>query len=200
MGKTFLVNGKTSFTSHQIAIETINTNIISNKYLFQYLKSNKNKIMDLAHYTTGLGCIQLQKIKGFQIKVPSFQDQEKIVKEMEQLDSFYEIIQKQIKDLEILAEETLERHLKADNNDEQKDGETEDENEDNNNNDVDNNTYDTINENSDDEIIQTNKVKHSDDEDDELLIDESPKKVNKKVVKKVVVKKVVKRVVKKDNK
>ncbi len=70
LGNVFYVTGKSGFTSHQVAITLINANIISIKYLLYVLKHNKNNIMDLAKYSTGLGTITKTDLQKFKIKIP----------------------------------------------------------------------------------------------------------------------------------
>ena len=60
------------------------------KYIYHYLKFSKNKIMDLATYTTGLGNIKQESLKSFQIPIPSLSLQQQIV---EALDSIYDTIE-----------------------------------------------------------------------------------------------------------
>lgn len=77
LGMPFLVSGKSAATSHQVAI--IPNNTVLTKYLYYYLLTNKNNTMDLANYTTGLGCISMSSINDIQIPVPSLEVQQTII-------------------------------------------------------------------------------------------------------------------------
>jgi len=68
LGKVFYVKGKSSFTSHQYALDFDKKFNI--KYLFYLLILNKNNIMDLASYSTSLGTINMTKLQNFKIKLP----------------------------------------------------------------------------------------------------------------------------------
>ena len=77
LGKVFKVSGKSAGTSHQYAlIPKITVNI---DYLYYYLSSIKNDIMDMAKYTTGLGCIRKELIYQLKIPLPSIEVQQQIV-------------------------------------------------------------------------------------------------------------------------
>ena len=76
LGKIFKVYGKSAGTSHQYAL--IPKKEFDYDYLYQYLKFIKNEIMDLAHYTTGLGCIKKGNIEGLKIPIPSLERQKQI--------------------------------------------------------------------------------------------------------------------------
>jgi type I restriction enzyme S subunit len=78
LGKIFKIKGKSSATTHQLAL--FPNDDINNEYLYCYLTIIKNKIMDLAHYTTTLGCISKTNIENLDIPIPSIEIQNKIVK------------------------------------------------------------------------------------------------------------------------
>lgn len=84
LGKVFKVFGKSSATSHQLAI--VPSQKFNVDYLYFYLQFIKNKIMDLAQYTTGLGTIKKSEIENIKIPIPSKEIQESIVKECEYWD------------------------------------------------------------------------------------------------------------------
>lgn len=83
LGKVFKVSGKAASTSHQLAL--IFNSTVSIDYAYYYLSSIKCKIMDLAHYTTGLGCITKEKLNALQIPIPSLEKQQEIVKKYDTL-------------------------------------------------------------------------------------------------------------------
>jgi type I restriction enzyme S subunit len=87
LGKVFKVSGKSAATTHQLALILNNKNA-QYDYLYLYLRNTKNNIMDLARYTTGLGCINSNKIKQFKIPIPSLEIQQKIVTELDQLEEY----------------------------------------------------------------------------------------------------------------
>jgi len=107
LGKVFKVNGKSAGTSHQYAL--IPKKEFNYDYLYQYLKFIKNDIMDLAHYTTGLGCIKKGDIESLKIPIPSLENQEKIVAYYEQMNDEYkkhilDRIEEYNKELEMLKD------------------------------------------------------------------------------------------------
>jgi type I restriction enzyme M protein len=112
LGKVFLLeNEKTSATSHQLALYFDDTYKKQINYIFHYLKIQKNQIMDLAHYTNGLGCISIEKLKNLNIIIPSIEDQEAIIKEMEYFDNLKEAYQTHIVNTEKQIKERFEYHL-----------------------------------------------------------------------------------------
>ena len=65
--------------------------------------------MDLAHYTTGLGCIKKGDIESLKIPIPSLENQEKIVAYYEQMNDEYkkhilDRIEEYNKELEMLKD------------------------------------------------------------------------------------------------
>lgn len=112
LGKVFLLeNEKTSATSHQLALYFDEVYKKQINYIYHYLKIQKNKIMDLAHYTNGLGCISIEKLKNLNITIPSIEDQEVIIKEMEYFDNLKEMYQTHITNTEKQIKERFEYHL-----------------------------------------------------------------------------------------
>jgi len=94
LGKVFKVNGKSAGTSHQYAL--IPKKGFNYDYLYQYLKFIKNDIMDLAHYTTGLGCIKKGDIENLKITIPSLERQQEIVEYCEYNDTLIKQLEKEI--------------------------------------------------------------------------------------------------------
>ena len=94
LGKIFKVYGKSAGTSHQYAL--IPKKEFDYDYLYQYLKFIKNEIMDLAHYTTGLGCIKKGNIKGLKIQIPSLERQQEIVAYCESNDALIQQLEIEI--------------------------------------------------------------------------------------------------------
>ena len=89
LGKVFYLTGKNAISNGMYILKPKITNN-NLKYIFYYLKISKNKIMDLATYTTGLGNIKQENLKSFQIPIPSITIQEQIV---ESLDVIYDTIE-----------------------------------------------------------------------------------------------------------
>jgi len=72
-----------SVTKDDIYVIKVNETIIELS-AYYYLSSIKCKIMDLAHYTTGLGCITKEKLNALQIPIPSLEKQQEIIKKYEE--------------------------------------------------------------------------------------------------------------------
>jgi len=94
LGKIFKVYGKSAGTSHQYAL--IPKKEFDYDYLYQYLKFIKNEIMDLAHYTTGLGCIKKGNIEELKIPIPSLERQQEIVAYCESNDALIQQLEIEI--------------------------------------------------------------------------------------------------------
>tara|TARA_Y100000780_G_C13695839_1_gene422051 strand:+ start:8780 stop:11293 length:2514 start_codon:yes stop_codon:yes gene_type:complete len=103
LGKVFKVSGKASATTHQLALYNVNKNINFN-YFSYFLIFSKNKIMDLAKYTTGLGCIKKSSIEKLKIPVPSFEKQKELIKIYEDIENTENFMNKQIENNEKLIE------------------------------------------------------------------------------------------------
>ena len=73
-------------------------------YLYQYLKFIKNDIMDLAHYTTGLGCIKKGDIESLKIPIPSLERQKEIVDYCEYNDTLIKQLETEIENNKIQAQ------------------------------------------------------------------------------------------------
>jgi len=98
LGKVFKVSGKSAATSHQIALFPNNINQTS--YIYYYLQYIKNKIMDLANYTTGLGTIRKSVIEDLDIPIPPPEIQSSIVQQCEHIDSIITMLSKDNERLE----------------------------------------------------------------------------------------------------
>ncbi len=105
LGKAFYLNGKNAISNGMYILKPkeVNLNI---KYIYYYLLFSKNKIMDLATYTTGLGNIKQETLKQFQIPIPSMDKQKEII---ETLDLFYEQIERN--NLSIKAYERIKKGI-----------------------------------------------------------------------------------------
>ena len=111
LGKVFKVNGKSAGTSHQYAL--IPKKDFNYDYLYQYLKFIKNDIMDLAHYTTGLGCIKKGDIESLKIPIPSLERQKEIVEYCEYNDTLIKQLEKEIENNKKQAQQFIKSILKV---------------------------------------------------------------------------------------
>jgi type I restriction-modification system DNA methylase subunit len=85
LGKIFLASGRTGSSSSQTAFIPIKG--VNIKYLYYYLCSIKNQIMDLAKYTTGLGHINISDLDEIEIPICSSEKQQEIVTRYEAYDA-----------------------------------------------------------------------------------------------------------------
>jgi restriction endonuclease S subunit len=93
LGKIFKVSNKSAATCHQIAL--VPNKETNNNYFYYYLQNIKNKIMDMAQYTTGLGTIRKSDIENLQIPIPTKEIQEYIVTECEYYDNLIDTLKKE---------------------------------------------------------------------------------------------------------
>jgi type I restriction enzyme, S subunit len=105
LGKIFKVFGKSGGTSHQYAL--IPKKDFNFEYLYYYLKFIKNTIMDLAHYTTGLGCIKKSDVENLEIPVPSLERQKEIVEYCEHNDMLIKQLEKEIENNKAIAQQFI---------------------------------------------------------------------------------------------
>lgn len=113
LGKVFKVKNKSAATSHQLAISIKKDILCNNNYLYYFLKSKKNSIMDLAHYTTGLGTIRKSNLEKFKIKLIPKEKQEEISKYCDNLSNLIKNLEKQMEDNNILMKQILEGYLNS---------------------------------------------------------------------------------------
>jgi type I restriction-modification system DNA methylase subunit len=83
LGKVFLVYGKSASMGSQLAI--VPNKELNVKFVYYYMKHIKNNIMDLAHYTTGLGSINQEAIKNIDIPVFTLEKQQEIADNFNQM-------------------------------------------------------------------------------------------------------------------
>jgi len=155
LGKVFRVKGRTAATSHQYALY-IKNDIVINDYLYFYMGYIKNDIMDLAHYTVGLGTIQKGKIEKIKIPILPLEKQKELVAYCNNLTNVIKQLEDQIKSNNELMKEMLENYLQINN--------------------------DQIDENINDDIIVVNDLE--DDVIDELNNEENNGHVEQKVIEK----------------
>ena len=109
LGNVYLQKGKSCFTSHLLAFEPKITKI-NLKYLYYYLKFNKNNLMDLAKYTTSLGTIKKTELEEFKIKLPK---DKSLIDKIQPLFDEVEELQKEIKELDETYNEYLQELSKS---------------------------------------------------------------------------------------
>jgi type I restriction-modification system DNA methylase subunit/restriction endonuclease S subunit len=89
LAKTYLVQGKTAFTTTQVAlVPKKDTNM---KYLHTYLTFHRQSMMKLAKYGSGLGHIGTGAIKEFPIKLPTPDVQQRIVDYLDEKTAKYDL-------------------------------------------------------------------------------------------------------------
>ncbi|ARF12577.1 restriction endonuclease [Klosneuvirus KNV1] len=87
MAKVFLVNGPSAVTNGLYCMKIKeNGTKLSYKFLYNYLKFNKNTIVKLSKFGTRLGNIPMFNIIKLCIKIPSLEDQNKLLKHIENLE------------------------------------------------------------------------------------------------------------------
>ena len=99
---------KSSFTTSVVSLKFKN----NTKYYYYILKCNKNKMMDLARYTVGLGHIKTVTLKEFKIKIVSPDEQQKIVDYCDNLQMMIDKLEENIENNNILMKTILENKLK----------------------------------------------------------------------------------------
>lgn len=109
LGKVFNVSGRIATTSMVLALIPINNS--NNQYIYYYMQTIKNKIMDLANYTTGLGHVRKSVIEDIEIPIPSPEVQSSVVQQCEHIDSIITMLSKDNEKLE--ADNLIQRILES---------------------------------------------------------------------------------------
>lgn len=112
LGKSFYVSGKTSLTTSVVALINKDEQKYDTKYLYYYLHSQKNNLMDLAQYTTGLGHMGTTKLKNYMIKLPTIDEQKKIVTYCDKLNDIINFMEIQIDNNKNLMVKVMNEFLK----------------------------------------------------------------------------------------
>jgi len=110
LGLPILVKGKSAGVSDVVQININKKSVV--KFFYYYLLKLKSEIQKKAHYTTSLGHCDMKHFKNLVLSLPSIEDQEKIVKEMEQYEKQEEVSKKAIEDLDKLIKDRFDYHLK----------------------------------------------------------------------------------------
>lgn len=111
LGKAFYVNGKTAFTTSVVALINKNSNKFKTKYLYYYLSTIKNNLMDLAQYTTGLGHLTIGRLKKMSLKIPTKEKQKEIIKYCDNMSDMINKIKQQTKDNKDLMKHITDSYL-----------------------------------------------------------------------------------------
>jgi restriction endonuclease S subunit len=88
LGKVYHLTGKNAISNGMYILKILNDEYFN--YIYMYLKKNKNMLMDLATYTTGLGNIKQENLKNTQIPIPK--DITTIEKELTKLQKLHQQI------------------------------------------------------------------------------------------------------------
>jgi len=110
LGKVFKVHGKSAATSHQLAL-SIKNELLSVDYLYYYMATIKNAIMDLALYTTGLGCIRRSDLEQLVIKYCEISKQQTIVEYCDNLTQMIDKMEQQIINNNVLMKQIIDNYL-----------------------------------------------------------------------------------------
>jgi type I restriction-modification system DNA methylase subunit len=111
LGKVFYVVNKTVFTSSVVALISKKDTQLVTKYVFYYLHTIKNNLMDMANYTTGLGHLTITKLKQVDILVPPIEAQHKIVEYCDRLSQMVDQMERQIDENTILMKQIMDNYL-----------------------------------------------------------------------------------------
>jgi type I restriction-modification system DNA methylase subunit len=122
MCKPFYVNGKCAVMSH-LMVFTQKVKNYKLKYLYYYLNYTREQLMKHAKYNSGLGHIGKDIIYNHMIPIPSLQDQEKIIKDIEKIESeqssykkYGDMLQEQIDSISKVIENLAKNNKEEDNN------------------------------------------------------------------------------------
>jgi type I restriction enzyme S subunit len=126
MCKPFYVSGKVAVIAHNLIFTNNNKKVYKLKYLYLYLECNRKELMKHAKYNSGLGHITMGKIAEHLIKIPSLQDQQKIIEEIEKIESeqssynkYAQMLQEQINNINTMIKNicTIQKAEKQESND-----------------------------------------------------------------------------------
>jgi type I restriction-modification system DNA methylase subunit len=84
LGKIFYINGKAASSSNNYIFKK-KTDKYNLTYLYYYLKSIRNIIMDLAEYTTGMGAITQGSINNIEIPLPPLTEQQTLQSDFDEI-------------------------------------------------------------------------------------------------------------------
>ncbi len=115
IGKSLLVNSNIGNITVQRSVAVIrpNTKVIDPKYLLLYVRSSafQNILTELAHGSQQQG-VYLDQLKSIKIKVPSIQEQKRIVTEIMPIEEEIEKLQKEIDAIPTKKQAILDKYLK----------------------------------------------------------------------------------------
>ena len=114
IGKSLLVNSNIGNITVQRSVAVIrpNTKVIDPKYLLLYVRSSafQNILTELAHGSQQQG-VYLDQLKSIKIKVPSIQEQKRIVTEIMPIEEEIEKLQKEIDEIPAKKQAILDKYL-----------------------------------------------------------------------------------------
>ena len=84
LGKIFYINGKSASSSNNYIFKK-KMDKYNLTYLYYYLKSIRNIIMDLAEYTTGMGAITQGSINNLEIPLPPLTEQQTLQSDFDEI-------------------------------------------------------------------------------------------------------------------
>ena len=111
LGLSILVNGKNACVSDVLKINILVDNV-NVKFLYYYMYYLQDDIQENANYTTSLGHCNMDYIKLINLQIPSIEDQEKIVSQMQIYDNLVSLQKQQIDAIDLAVKERFEFHLK----------------------------------------------------------------------------------------
>lgn len=115
LGKTFYLQGKNA-CSNGLYILTLNEKYkkkVLLKYLHYYFTIHKNRIMDMARYTTGLGNIKISTIQRLEIPIPNISVQQQIINNFDKINNEIAKLTAQIKVKENFKEIIIHNELET---------------------------------------------------------------------------------------
>ena len=114
IGKSLLVNSNIGNITVQRSVAVIrpNTKVIDPKYLLLYVRSSafQNILTELAHGSQQQG-VYLDQLKSIKIKVPSIQEQKRIVTEIMPIEEEIEKLQREIDEIPTKKQAILDKYL-----------------------------------------------------------------------------------------
>ena len=111
LGKSFYLTGKNAISNGMYILKIKDDKYITTKYLYYYLGNIKNKIMDLATYTTGLGNIKQDTLKNIKIPIPDINIQKQIISFCNELTKNIEYTKNQIQNNKKLMKQIITKSL-----------------------------------------------------------------------------------------
>ncbi len=109
MCKPFFVKGKVAVNNCNLIFKKLNKKEFILKYIYMYLEYNRKDLMKNVKYNSGLGHVSIETIKNHIVKIPSLDNQKKIIEEITKIElqqksyeNFSNILQNNIDQLNII--------------------------------------------------------------------------------------------------